>query len=117
MKILKFIPMLLLIAGIAWTGFCAYGYFYNNDRSRALGYAAEQQSLLVEALRAKGTPRERELMNEYEGMNGLTELAWQNARNTRQTIMLAGGGGIALITVSLIIISRKRRSSTKRMSS
>ncbi|MEJ7713476.1 MAG: hypothetical protein WKF84_27435 [Pyrinomonadaceae bacterium] len=92
------------------TGFSAYAYFNNEDQANALRYAGEQQKLLAEAFQAKGTPRERELMREYEEGKDVTELAWKNARQTSQTIMLLAGGGLALIVVSLVITSRKRTS-------
>lgn len=110
MKILKIIAMLLLVVGIALAGLSAYAFFNNEDQASAEQYAGEQQKLLAEAFRAKGTPRERELMREYEEGKDVTELAWKHARQTSQTIMLLAGGGLALIVVSLIIISRKRTS-------
>jgi Tfp pilus assembly protein PilV len=108
MKIIRIIAMLLLVVGIALTGLSAYGYFYSEDKSHALQLESEQAKLLAEAFRAKGTPRERELMKEYEEGKGVTELARQHARQTSQTIMLAAGGGLVLMAVSLIILSRKR---------
>ena len=108
MKVLKIIAVLLLVVGIALTGLSAYSYFNNEDKARAESYTAEQEKLLVEAHRAEGTPRERELMREYEEGKGVTELAWENARRTSRTTMLGAAGGLALMIVSLVIISRKR---------
>ena len=108
MKIIKIIAVLLLLGGIALTGLSAYTYFNNEDQAWAESYAGEQELLLAEASRAKGTPRERELMKEYEEGKGVTELAWKNARQTSQTVMLLAGSGLALMVVSLVIISRKR---------
>lgn len=108
MKLLRIVAMLLLVGGIALTGLSAYTYFNNEDKSRAQAYTGEQQKLLAEAFRAKGTPRERELMKEYEDGKGVTELAWQHARRTSRTIVLAAGSGVALMIGSFVMISRKR---------
>lgn len=108
MKTLKVMTILFLVSGIALAGLGAYGYFFNEDKARAARYAAEQQKVLAEAFRAKGTPRERELMKEYGERKDVTELAWKHARQTSQTAMLLAGGGLALIVASLLILSLKR---------
>ena len=111
MKTLRIIAILALIAGIALAGLGGYFYFYNLDEQRAEQYSAEQQKLLAGAESAKGTARERELLKEYEETKGVTELAWQHARQTRQSAILAAGGGVVLILVSIgaFFIVRKRR--------
>jgi hypothetical protein len=110
MKILKIVATLLLVGGIALSALAAYGLLYNEDLANANRYAAEQSKLLAEAFSAKGTPRERALMKEYEDGKGVTELARTHARRTTQSAMLGAGGGLALIVVSVVmlIVSRKR---------
>jgi hypothetical protein len=111
MKVLRIIAILLSVGGIVLAASGAYTYLTNEDEARANRYAAEQQKLLAEASRAQGTPRERELMKEYEEGKGVTELARSNARQTKQTSMMAAGGGIVLLVVSLgILIMTSRRS-------
>ena len=110
MKVLKIIAILLLVGGIILTGLSAYTYFNNEDRARAEQLSAEQTRILTEASQARGTPRERELMKEYEEGKGVTELAWEHARQTDQTVLLAALGGLALIIapVLMLVISRKK---------
>ena len=116
MNILKIISILLFVGGLALAGAGAYGFFYNEDQARANSLSAEQNRLLAEAVSAKGTPRERELMKEYEDNKGVVELVWRNARQTRQSAMLASGAGLVLAIASLVMLiisrSRKRRVSS-----
>jgi hypothetical protein len=116
MKILKIISILLFVGGIALAGAGVYLFFNNEEEARANSYSAEQNRLLAEAFRAKGTPRERELIKEYEGMKGLVEDAWRYARRTRQTAMLVVGAGLVLTIAPLAMLiissSRKRRASS-----
>lgn len=116
MKILKIISVLLFVGGIALAGSGVYLFFNNEEEARANGYSAEQNRLLAEAFRAKGTPRERELIKEHEGMKALTEDMWRYARQTRQTAMLSVGAGLVLTIAPLVMLiisrSRKRRASS-----
>lgn len=112
MKILRIIAILIAIAGMGLGALGAYGYLNNEDQARANGYAAEQDRLLAEAARNQGTPKERELMKEYEEGKGVTDMARNHARQTTQTAMLALGGGVVLIVVSLIILMVSKKGTT-----
>jgi hypothetical protein len=109
MRILSIIAMLLLVGGIALTGLCAYTYFNNEDRARAEQYSAEQEKLLAEAMRNHGTPKEKAAMKEYEEGKGVTELAWEHARQTRQTIIFLAAGGLVLIVVAFAVLMASRK--------
>ena len=115
MKILRLVAILIAVAGIVLGALGAYTYLNNEDQARADRYAAEQQRLLAEAERNQGTPKERELMKEYEDGKGVTDLARSNAKQTTQTAMLSIGGGTALIVVSLVtlMVGRKRSVQTQ----
>jgi CHASE3 domain sensor protein len=112
MKVLRIIAILIALGGIMLGVLGAYTYLNNEDQARANRYAAEQQRLLAEAARAQGTPKERELMKEYEDGKGVTDLARNQARQTTQTAILATGGGLALIVVSLVTLMISRRRTT-----
>jgi cytochrome c-type biogenesis protein CcmH/NrfG len=66
MKILRLVAIVIAVAGSALGALGAYTYLNNEDQARADRCAAEQQKLLAEAERNQGTPKERELMKEYE---------------------------------------------------
>jgi hypothetical protein len=100
MRFLRTVAIVVLIAGAAPAGFGGYFYLVNPVEQRTKQYSNEQQSLLAEAEIVEGTARERELMTEYDEGKGVTELAWQHARQTRQAAMLGAAGGISLIIVS-----------------
>ncbi len=113
MKILRLIAILIAVAGIVLGALGAYTYVNNEDQARADRYAAEQQRLLAEAERNQGTPRERELMKEYEDGKGVTDMARNNAKQTTQTAMLSIGGGVALIVLSLVTLMFGRKRSVQ----
>lgn len=113
MKILRLIAILIAAVGIVLGALGAYTYLNNEDQARADRYAAEQQRLLAEAERNQGTPKERELMKEYEDGKGVTDMARSNAKQTTQTAMLSIGGGIALIVVSLVTLTVGRKRSVQ----
>ena len=112
MKVLRIVAILIALGGIVLGGLGAYTFLTNEDEARANRYAAEQQRLLAEATRAQGTPKERELMKEYEEGKGVTELARTQARQTKRTAMLITGGGLALIGVSLLTLTLARKRTT-----
>jgi type II secretory pathway component PulM len=104
MKFLRIVATVVLVAGVILAGLGAYFFLINPDERRAEQYSNEQERLLVEAEIAEGTARKRELMKEYEEGKSVTELAWQHARQTRQTVMLSVGVGITLIVVSILAL-------------
>ena len=110
MKALRLLAIVIALGGVVLAAFSAYLYMSNEDEARANRYAAEQEKVLADASRAKGTPKEQELMKEYEEGKGVAELARNNARQTRQTATLMFAGGVVLLAISLLalFVTRKK---------
>ena len=108
---MKIIAVILLAIGIGLSALGAYGYFFSEDQQRCLSLRSEALELSNQAVAAEGTPRGAELSKEAREVSGVADVACKNASLTRQTVMLAGLGGLAAIIVSvvLLIVSRKRR--------
>ena len=108
---MKIIAVILLAVGIGLGGLGTYGYFFSEDRARCQTLRSEALALSEQALAAEGTPKGAALSQEARETSGVADVACKNASQTQQTVLMTGLGGIAAIIVSvvLLIISRKRR--------
>ena len=108
---MKIIALVLLVVGIGLSALGAYGYFLNADQERCLSLRSEAVELFNKALAAEGTPRGAALTQEAREVSGVADVACSNARQTQQSALLAGLGGVTTVIVSvlLLVIARKRR--------
>ena len=109
---MKIIAVILLIVGLGCGALGAYGYLFSEDQGRCLSFRSEAEQLFKKALAAEGTPSGAALAKEAREVSEVADVACRNARQTQQSVLLAGLGGFTAIIVSLVllIISRKRRS-------
>lgn len=109
---MKIIAVVLLVLGIG-LGALGAGFFLSSDYERCQRLNSDAEQRLSEARAARGTPTESQLMEEARLEVDSAERACRNAKRTQQSAMLAGPGGVTAIIVSvmLLVISRKRRKS------
>jgi len=107
---MKIIAVIALVLGIGLSVLGA-GFLLSSDNGVCQSYNRAAEEKLKEADAAHGTPREAELMKEARMEVDSAERACRNAKRTQQSAMLAGPGGLTAIIVSvvLLVISRKRR--------
>jgi hypothetical protein len=107
---MKIIAVIVLVLGIGLTALGA-GFFFSADYEDCKRATAMAEEKLNEARAAEGTPREAELIKEARLEVDSQEFSCRNAKRTQQSALLAGPGGLAAIVVSvvLLVISRKRR--------
>jgi hypothetical protein len=107
---MKIIAVIVLVLGIGLSVLGA-GFLLSSDNEVCQSYNRAAEEKLKEAEAARGTPSEGELIKEARMEVDSAERACRNATRTQQSAMLAGPGGLAAIVVSvgLLIFSRKRR--------
>ena len=106
----KIISVALLVGGIGLSALSVYVYFFSEDFRQCERTTSEAERKLNEARAAQGTPREAEAVSEAR-MAVDSQTFWcGHARQTQQSVMLMGLGGLALIIVSVVLLvsSRKR---------
>ena len=108
---MKIIAVILLIVGAVVGGLAAYAYFFTADIENCERSSALAEEKLREAQGAMGTPREAALMKEVRLEVDSAERACRQARQTRQSALFAGLGGLVPLILSAVLlrISRKRR--------
>lgn len=108
---MKIIAVILLVVGVAVSGLSAYAYFFTADIENCERSSALAEEKLKEAQGALGTAREAALMKEVRLEVDSAERACRQARQTRQSALLVGLGGLLTIIVSAVLLrfSRKRR--------
>ena len=108
---MKIIAVILLVVGIGLCALGSYAYFFSEDFTQCERATARAEQRLNEARAAQGTPREAEAISEARMEVNSQEFHCRNARGTQQMAMLMVLGGLAAIIVSviLLVISRKRR--------
>jgi len=106
---MKIIAVILLVPGIG-LGVLAAGLFFSPGSEVCQRYNSAAAEKLKEADAAQGAPREAAAIEEARLEVDSAERTCRNARDTRQSSMLAGPGGLAAIigAVLLLVIPCKR---------
>lgn len=108
---MKIIAVILLVLGIGLSAVGAYGYLFSSDYEECQRQSSIAAEKLNEARAAQGTPREAALTEEARLEVDSEERLCRYWRQTQQSALLLGLGGFTAIIVSilLLVISRKRR--------
>ena len=86
--------------GVAWP-------YQSSAGEDCLRFREKAVALLDEAIQAKGTPREQELMAEAEGENAFADSACARADGFRTQGYLILGAGVLLLAVGFVLSRRK----------
>ena len=108
---MKIIAVILLVVGIGLSALGTYGYFFSEDQQHCLNLRSEAVELFKQAQAAEGTPKELALAEEAREVSGVADVACRNARQTQQSVLMLGLGGLAaiIVSVALLVISGKRK--------
>jgi Flp pilus assembly protein TadB len=108
---MKIIAVILLVLGIGLCAVGAYGYLFSSDYEQCQRQSALAAEKLKEARAAQGTPREAALIEEARLEVDSEQQLCRYWRQTQQSALLFGLGGVVAIIVSvlLLVISRKRQ--------
>ena len=109
---MKIIAVIVLVLGIGLTALGA-GFVFSADYENCQRDTAMAEQKLNEARAAQGTSREAALIKEARIEVDSQEYSCRNAKRSQQSAMLAGSGGVTamILSVVLLVISRKRQKS------
>ena len=97
----------LMVLGVLVAGLGIAWPYQSSAQEDCERFRAKAVSLLDEAVAAKGTPRERELMVEAESESAFAEAACESAGIFRRTGYMILGGGLVLLVLGFAF-SRKK---------
>ena len=106
---MKIIAVILLVLGIGLCAVGAYEYFFSADYEQCQRQSTTAAEKLNEARAAQGTPRETALTKEARLEVDSEERLCRYWKQTQQSALLLGLGGCGAIIVSvlLLVVSRK----------
>ena len=104
---MKKLAIALMVLGLLVAGLGIAWPYQSDSRQDCERFRAKAVSLLDEAIQAKGTPREQELITEAEGESAMADVACENADGYRSTGLMILGAGLLLLVVGFVLSRRK----------
>ena len=104
---MKKIPIALMVVGVLVAGLGVAWPYQSDSAQDCERFRAKAVALLDQAIQAKGTPREQELVTEAEAESSFGDAACERADGFRtQGYMILGAG--VLLLVAGFVLSRKK---------
>jgi hypothetical protein len=104
---MKKIAIVLMVLGVLVAGLGVAWPYQSDAATDCLRFREKAVSLADEAIKAKGTPREQELIAEIESESSFADSACERAEGFRSTGYMILGAGLLLLVVGFVL-SRKK---------
>ena len=103
----KIIPIGLMVVGFVVIGLGGAMIASSDNQKYCEEFHLKAIALLDEAVKVKGTPREKELTDDAQSESEMAEQMCGYAAQTRQNAMLVAGGGLLLLVLGFVLSKRK----------
>ena len=104
---MKKLAVALMVLGVLVSGFGVAWPYQSDSQADCERFRAKAVALLDQAVQAKGTAREQELVAEAEGQSSLADFACARADSFRSQGLLFVGAGVLLLVIGFVL-SRKK---------
>ena len=104
---MKKVAMALMVLGLLVAGLGVAWPYQSSSAEDCLRFRERAVNLLDEAIQAKGTPREQELIAEAEGESSFADSACERADGFRAQGYMILGAGVLMLLVGFVL-SRKK---------
>jgi hypothetical protein len=104
---MKKLAIALMVLGVLVIGLGGAMYASSEQQKYCEEFRLKAVALAEEAVKAQGTPRERELMDEAQSESEMADQTCGYADDTRQQCLLIAGGGLVLLVVGFVLSRRK----------
>jgi len=104
---MKKLAIALMVLGLVLAGLGLAWPYQSSAGEDCLRFREKAVSLAEEAIKAKGTPREQELVAEIESETSFADSACERADGFRSTGYMMLGAGVVLLLVGFVL-SRKK---------
>jgi hypothetical protein len=104
---MKRLAIALMVLGVIVIGLGGAMYASSEQQKYCEEFRLKAVALAEEAVKAEGTPRAQELMDESESESAMADQTCDSADSIRQQCLLIAGGGFLLLVVGFVLSRRK----------